>query len=236
IGTATAANGLAFIASNDDFFANFAKWGASQGAGSSGAPSSNYLRAAWTTGLIPGFDSAIGFQLWTGTSAVDASATNPPASLTGSPFITGVVDTKASAIDAQMMGDVGSMPLLVVASWAKAPTGAANTNPNFFNQGAYDRSSFNIAAELGVIPNKATLQLGFRNAKSGGAIDGPGLTTGGNATDNAILVGATYNLALNVRLELTYSKYSGDVYNSNYSIAPGYMGDNMTMLDLAFGL
>ncbi len=71
IGTATAASGLAFIASNDNFFANFAKWGANQGAGTSGGPSSNYLRAAWTTSAINGFDSAIGFQVWNGTSGLD---------------------------------------------------------------------------------------------------------------------------------------------------------------------
>ena len=44
IGTATDASGLAFIASNDNFFANFAKWGANQGSGASGSPTSNYLR------------------------------------------------------------------------------------------------------------------------------------------------------------------------------------------------
>ncbi len=241
IGTASAANGVAFIASNDDFFANIAKWGASQGAGSSGAPSSNYFRGAWTTGLIPGFDSAIGFQVWNGTSAVDPSAVTPtgtPTAAVVTPFITGVVDTKATAIDAQMMGDVGGMPLLLVASYAKAPTGVGNTNPNLFNQGEYDRSSFNIGAELGVLPGKATVQLGFRNAKSGGYID-PMNLAGGNASDNAFLLGVTYNLALNIRLDLTYSKYSGDMYNTSnqqYAAANGgYMGDQFTMLDLAFG-
>jgi hypothetical protein len=233
INTASPANGVAFIASNDDFFANFAKWGASQGAGSSGAPSSNYLRAAWTTGLIPGFDSAIGFQIWNGISAVDAGNTfNGLTPTTG--IFTGVVDTKATAIDAQMMGDVGSMPLLVVASYAKAPT--ETDNPNLFNPGVYDRSSFNIAAELGVLPGKATVQLGYRNAKSGGYVD-PVNSTGGNASDNAFLLGATYNIALNVRLELTYSKYSGDMYNSSNQQFAGatYLGDSLTELDLAFG-
>jgi hypothetical protein len=236
IGTSTAANGVAFIASNDDFFANFAKWGANSGAGTSGGPSSNYFRGAWTTGLIPGFDSAIGFQVWNGTSAVDPDMTNVANLPAGTPFITGVVDTKASAIDAQMMGDVAGMPLLLVASYAKAPTGATNTNPNLFNQGAHDRSSFNIGAELGVIPGRATLQVGLRNAKSGGYID-PANTASGNASDNAFLLGATYSLALNARLELTYSKYSGDLYNTANQQAAGsaYMGDSMTTLDLAFG-
>lgn len=229
IGTATAASGLAFIASNDDFFANFAKWGANQGAGTSGGPSSNYFRGAWTTGSIPGFDSAIGFQVWNGTSAED----NPPVVSTG-----GVVDTKASAIDAQMMGDVGGMPLLLVASYAKAPA-QSGTNINLFNANGLDRSSFNIGAELGVIPGTATLQLGLRRAKSGGYVDGA-TAASGNATDNAIMIGATYNLALNIRMELTYSKYSGDLYNTANQAAQiaangFYAGDSFTMVDLAFG-
>jgi hypothetical protein len=225
IGTATAANGVAFIASNDNFFANFAKWGASQGAGTSGGPSSNYLRGAWTTGLIPGFDSAIGFQVWNGTSGVDTGVAVAPAS----PW----VQTKATAVDAQMMGDVGGLPLLVVASWAKAPV-STETNLNLFNQNQFDRSSFNIGAELGVIPGVATIQLAMRQAKSGVA-DAANPTS--NASDNAIMFGATYNLALNVRLELTYSKYSGDLYNAANAAAAGaaYTGDQMTMIDLAFG-
>ncbi len=238
LGTATAASGVALIASNDDFFANVAKWGANQGSGASGGPSSNYFRAAWTTGLIPGFDSAIGVQAWTGTSVVDASST---LGANGLPAFSGVVDTKATAVDAQMMGDVGGLPLLVVASYATAPatpgsfSGLGSTsNPNLYNAGANRRSSFNIAAELGVLPGKATLQLAYRNAKSGGYVDPVGLT-GGNATDNALLIGVTYNLALNVRAELTFSKYSGDLYNAAYAAQPGYLGDNLTGVDIAFG-
>ena len=234
IGTATAASGLAFIASNDNFFANFAKWGANQGAGNSGSPTSNYLRAAWTTGLIPGFDSAIGFQVWNGTSAIDAGAINTVLN----PLITtGVVNTKATAIDAQMMGDVGGMPLLLIASYANAPASSLtpDVDQNLFNAGANARKSFNIGAELGVIPGVATVQLGMRRANSGGYIDPVAQT--GNATDNAIMIGATYNIALNIRAELTYSKYSGDMYNAANAAAAGaaYTGTNLTVVDLAFG-
>lgn len=230
IGTATPASGIAFIASNDNFFANFAKWGANQGSGASGSPTSNYLRAAWTTGLIPGFDSAIGAQIWNGSSATDNNGT-------ATPYFGEIVDTKASAIDAQMMGDVGGMPLLLTASYAKAPAGGVVTgggNPNFFNGNPGERKSFNIGAELGVLPGKATLQVGLRRAKSGRYIDPVGKT--GNASNNALLLGATYNLALNARLELTFSKYSGDLYNAA-NVAAGNipLGDKLTMLDLAFG-
>jgi hypothetical protein len=236
IGTATAASGLAFIASNDSFFANFAKWGANQGSGASGSPTSNYLRAAWTTGLIPGFDSAIGFQVWNGTSVVDAGAVGVNPLIT-----TGVVNTKASAIDAQMMGDVGGLPLLLIASYANAPASGlvADVDQNLFNPGALSRKSFNFGAELGVIPGKATVQLGMRHASSGAnALDATGAAiAGSNASDNAVMIGATYNIEQNIRAELTYSKYSGDAYNAGAAIAAGagYMGDQMTLLDLAFG-
>ena len=227
IGTATAASGLAFIASNDNFFANFAKWGANQGAGLSGAPSANYLRAAWTTSAISGFDSAIGFQVWNGTSGLDSAAAGGALGINGSPW----VETKATAIDAQMMGDVGGLPLLLVASYANAPA-STTVNSNLYNQGAFSRKSLNFGAELGVIPGVATIQLGLRSAKSGLA----DAVTGGNTSDNAVLIGATYNIALNMRAEITYSKYSGDLYNAaNVAAGSAPNGDQMTMIDLAFG-
>ena len=235
IGTATAASGLAFIASNDNFFANFAKWGANQGSGASGSPTSNYLRGAWTTGLIPGFDSAIGFQVWNGSSAID------PVAGAVVPFAGEVVNTKAAAIDAQMMGDVGGMPLLLIASYANAPASDATVgvNQNLFNAGLATKKSLNFGAELGVIPGVATVQFGMRHASSGAnALDATGAAIAGtNASDNAIMVGATYNIEQNIRAELTYSKYSGDAYGTGAAIAggPGYMGDQMTKIDLAFG-
>jgi hypothetical protein len=214
LATNTPAAGVAFVASNDEFFANFARWGANTGAGASGGPTSSYLRAAWTTGLIPGFDSAIGFQNWSGTSATGPGVLN---------------DTKAWAVDAQMMGDVSGMPLTLVASYARAPAPSAGGTVNLYNGGTDTKKSFNIAAELGVIPNKATVQLAVRRANTGAAND---TATSANASDNAIMLGGTYNIALNARAELTFSKYSGDLYTSSYKAANG---DTMTMLDLVFG-
>ena len=83
-----------------------------------------------------------------------------------------------------------------------------------------------------MIPNKATLQLGIRRADSGQYVPG---TAAGNATDNAIMVGATYSLALNVRAEFTYSKYSGDMYNAAAQGVAGYVGDSMTAINLWMG-
>jgi len=232
IGTATPAHGLALVAANDYGFVNFTKWGLDSIAGnggdvngqSAGAPTADYLRAAWL-GDVAGFDTGVGFQLWSGASAA-ANATDAA----GNPLTPGVYGTKAFSVDGQMLGDLGSMPLTLIASYARAPVATGTDPANVFNMGTADRKSFNIGAELGVLP-KTTVQLGYRNAKSGIA-DG-GST---NASDNAIMLGATYSIALNVRAELTYSKYSGDLYNAGTAaMLPGGTGDQLTVLNLWAG-
>ncbi|HUW75604.1 MAG TPA: hypothetical protein VMV70_02895, partial [Gallionella sp.] len=232
VGTATSAHGLALVAANDYGFVNFTKFGldsiignggdptvAGQGAGS---PTADYLRAAWL-GNIGDFDAGIGFQSWSGHSAA-AGANDGYGNV-----LTGVYATKATAIDAQMMGDLGSMPLTLIASYANAPASTA-TDINAYNSGADSRKSFNIAAELGVLP-KTTVQLGLRNAKSGIS---NGVST--NASDNAVMLGATYSIALNVRAEFTYSKYSGDLYSSDpANNALPATGDQFTAVNLWMG-
>ncbi|MGA8864462.1 MAG: hypothetical protein WB444_11715 [Gallionella sp.] len=234
--TDTPANGLALVAANDYGFINFTKWqidsingngpGQAPGDPAGGSPTSSYLRAAWL-GNIGSYDAGIGFQIWDGESS--ASGWNGGANTA---YAAGTYTTKAHAVDAQMMGDLGSMPLTLIASYAVAP--AESLDPanavymgNAFNPGTADRKSFNVAAELGVLP-KTTVQLAYRNAKSG-AVDGGS----SNASDNAILVGATYAVALNARFELTYSKYSGDAYNATAAaMQPGGTGDQMTVVNL----
>jgi hypothetical protein len=237
IGTATGAYGMALVAATDYGFVNFTKWsldsvygnggvGAAPGIGSS-SPTSDYLRAAWL-GDVAGFDTGAGFQVWSGASGSPLTGLAVP----GPQSADGVYGTKAFAVDAQMLGDLGGMPLTLIASYARAPNATGNDPINYFNNGGTDtKKSFNVGAELGVLP-KTTVQLGFRNAKSGVA-DG-GST---NASDNAIMLGATYSIALNVRAELTYSKYSGDLYKagSAYMTAPGSTGDQMTVLNLWAG-
>jgi hypothetical protein len=136
-----------------------------------------------------------------------------------------------------MMGEVGGMPLTFIASYAVAPgEPGAGALQNMFNNDLTNavnenKKSFNIAAELGVIPNKATLQFGIRRASSGQSSTVNLANT--NMKDNAILVGATYALALNVRAEITYSKYSGSLYNAGEAaVTPGGKGNSLTTLNL----
>ncbi|MGA8147172.1 MAG: hypothetical protein WB870_06285 [Gallionellaceae bacterium] len=253
LNTGLPAQGIDLIASNDMGFAVLGKWLPDQ-ASSSGSPTSNYLRIAATPAdLIPGFDFGVGVQFWSGTGSSSGNAPgtvgsgggvcptapgafigNPVAPVGGTQPECGVFDTKASAIDAQLLGDVSGMPLTLIASYASAPSSGAPTGVldgfqgNIFNPGTATRSSFNMGAELGVTP-RVTLQAGLRRANSGFAIGSIS-----NATDNAWLIGATYKISLNVRADLTFSKYSGDMYStaSQQIQGTGYMGDSFTSLYL----
>jgi hypothetical protein len=243
------ANGAALYYYTDQGFVNFTKWqidsingnGATTNAGygsapgdlGGGSPTSNYLRAAWTPGNVAGFDTAVGFQAASGVSSTTSGAFVNSAGQTY-----GTYKTRMTEVDGQMLGDAGGMPLTLIASYAQAPAsdvGATNLNGgmNAYNNGTATRKSLNFGAELGVIPNKATLQVGLRRADSGAQVAGGAV--GSNATDNAIMVGATYSLALNVRAELTLSKYSGDAYNAAAAALPGYAGDRLTTLNLWMG-
>ena len=244
INTATPASGAAFVASNKRWFVNLTKWmpdtinGHQNDPGTPGAgsPTSNYLRiAAMSGGLIPGFDLGIGAQFWNGTS----STTQPDLAAGAGTYY----ETKAAAIDAQLLYNAGRLPLTLIASYATAPFSPNAPNGNLFNQGTDTRKSFNIGAELGVIPNKATIQLGLRRARSGQEqFDATGVAIAGtNASDNAIMLGATYSLALNVRAEITISKYSGDAYGAGAKAAAAlpvpvpYGGDKLTTVNLWMG-
>ena len=261
IGTSSAASGAALVIANDMGFINFSKWSPNEMTSGFGSPTSSYLRFAFTSdSLIPGFDLAVGAQFWGGTSASAAAAagytitTQAACAGTWSPISTGglgkcanagltpdgAVETEASAIDAQMMGNVGSMPLTIIASYAIAPgepTGSGRQNlfnNSLGNTNGESKKSFNIGIELGVIPNKGTLQFGFRRASSGQSSTINLANT--NMTDNAIMVGATYALAMNVRMELTYSKYSGNLYEAGENaMISGGNGNSLVTANLWAG-
>ncbi|MFI5304050.1 MAG: hypothetical protein ACHQYP_04570, partial [Nitrospiria bacterium] len=241
-GPNSAASGIALVATNPIGFVNFAKWQSSHFAGgTNGSPTSNYLRVAATSPgeLINGWDIGFGGQIWSGSSVSVSPA---------SPVLYTENDTEAFALDAQFLGYIDKLPLTLIASYATAK-GNDPLNPvqNLFNSqarnigGAQDKSSFNIGAELGIIPFKATLQAGIRHAKSGINETGPSLAPGEagapipgtNAEDDALMIGATYALAQNMRFTLTFSQYSGSYYSAT-SIAksPGGTGDQQTWVAL----
>jgi len=251
LNTGTPARGLDLIASNEYFFAVAGKWGADDNNApptNTGNLNSSYLRVAGFPRLIPNIDWGIGAQLWAGrsnsTGNVPGTVMNSPSAFILNPVATpgtpqpqpGQFDTKAWAVDTQFMGKLyDDLPFIVIASYALAPSsGAPSGVPegfqgNLYNPGTASRKSFNIGMEQTIIPNLVTAQIAARWAHSGFAL---GSTD--NATDNAWMLAATYSFALNVRAELSYSKYSGDLYNglSQQIQGPGYLGDSTWNLTL----
>ncbi len=202
INTGSAAQGIALVASNPQFFANLSKWSPRSVGDKTGAPDATYFRIA-ATPSVGDWDLGVGLQSWSG------SATN--SALTA-------IDTQAFAIDAQAQGKIGEMPLGVYLTHAKADGSPAVGTKNFFNANPNDRKATTIAAELGVLPGKATLELGYRKGDTGAAT---------NSGDNAWMIGATYQVVQNVQLQLNYESYSGSAYNGTPA-----NGDQLTTLML----
>jgi hypothetical protein len=236
IGTGSAATGAAIVVNNPGYFINVTKFnqvGPADLGGTGGALTSTYLRAAGTFDLA-GWDTGVGVQSWSGTSAQVIFSEHDP--FTGAASIGGVtaVETNAWAIDGQMQNTLGNnMPLGIYVTYASAP---ANTSAgtdcvtagivcNAYNGGTDTKSSFNIAAELGVIPEKATLGFGIRRGKSGDTS-----ITGSNASDNAYLIEASFKLAQNMLLNLVYTSQSGDYWDATNTAA---FGSKQTYVNLA---
>lgn len=239
-GQNVAASGISFVANHEIGFMTFTKWQPSHFAnGTNGSLTANYVRIAATPpDLIDGWDIGFGAQLWSGSSAV-ASLADPP------------VTTEAYAFDAQFLGQAGRYPLTIITSFATAK-GHDPVDPvqNIFNNQAanvgspQDRSSFNVGAELGVLPGKATLQAGLRFAKSGinetGPSPAPGVAgapvPGTDATDKSIMVGGTYELAQNVKFTMTFSNFSGTYYSdSSAAKAAGGFGNQQIWMAMEAG-
>jgi hypothetical protein len=244
IGTAAPATGFAFVVNNPGYFVNLTKFnqvGPADLGGAGAALTSTYLRAAAIFDLA-GWDTGVGVQSWSGTSAnVTFSdtvvATDPLASPPGtvctvdgnctaslSPSFV-QMETKAWAIDGQMQNTLANnMPLGIYVTYASAAASDA-VIVNAYNGGSDTRSSFNIAAELGVIPEKVTVGFGIRRGKSGDTT-----ITGSNASDNAYLLEASYKLAQNMLLNLVYTSQSGDYWNATNTSA---IGSKQTYINLA---
>ena len=211
IGTGSAAEGVAVVASNSMFFANISKW-SPRGVGASttsstyktGAPTANYVRLALTP-KVGSWDTGVGVQSWSG------SATKPDQT---------PVETKAYAIDAQAQGEVGAMPLGIYLTYANAGASdqTAGVIKNFFNANVNAMTAATIAGQLGVVPGRATLLMAYRKGDTGAAA---------NSGDNSLMIGGTYLMEQNVQLQLNHEMFSG----SKYDLVQVY-GDRLTTLML----
>ena len=200
IGVQTIAEGLALVASNDMGFINVSLWGPAHGTVATGFDLSQYVRVAATPN-VGGWDLGAGAQYWGGKTKVGDTDNNPSQ----------IYVTKAWAVDAPAQGDVG-MPLGVYLSYgtAAASKDARNgladgtTEDNLFNNNAKAKKAWSVLAELGVLPGKATLGLGYRSGDNGAAA---------NNKDNATIAGVTYLVAQNVQLVLNHAIYSGSAHD-----------------------
>jgi hypothetical protein len=253
IGTAAAATGLAFVATNPMGFINLTKYnqtGIAQG--TLATLGSTYVRVAGIFDLA-GWDSGVGIQSWSGSSLNPAGTPAIPGTLgtivcnpacagilptAAVPATYGIVSTKASAIDAQMQGRIGDMPVGLYASYAKAPAGSANA----YNldpaaavagsgvtaaNGTATKSSFNFSVEVGVIPEKVTLGGAYRSGKSGVAVG-----TFSNASDNAIMLVATYKLAQNMLASFTLTTSNGQYWDAAHQNALGSSTSTINLFTL----
>ena len=232
IGTATAATGLGLVANSDMGLINITKY---QQTGTTGAVNgslgSTYARVVGTFDMA-GWDTGIGAQRWSGASMAAPGATLAAQSGTTLSNATGteMQTTKAWAVDGQMQGTLGAMPVGFYASYARADaTPYAGGLPvagltNTFNGGKFNRSSFNVDAELGIVPEVATLGAAIRRGKSGVAD-----AANNNTNDNAVYLTATYKLQQNMLARLSWVKQSGSYWDQATTVA-GATGTNAQVL------
>lgn len=222
MGTGGNAVGVAFAGTSDMGFVNITKFQQTGiAAGATGSLGSTYARIAATFDMA-GWDSGVGIQSWSGASLFATPATPAVSGVTAgvaAAAATNLQVTKATAIDGQMQGELGGMPVGFYASYATAPGSAAGAMVNTYNGGTLTRSSFNINAELGFIPGVATVGAAVRQAKSGIAD-----AAGNNLTDNAIMLTGTYKLQQNMLARLSYVSQSGSMWSQAYPAVGGPLG------------
>jgi hypothetical protein len=164
----------------------------------------NYARLAATPQLIDGWDIGGGIQWWSGTAKLDDGTTYEK--------------YEAIAVDAQAQGLVGNMPLGVYAQYGSAPESKTNETANSFNGNSDTASAWSLVAELGVLPNRATVALAFLSADDGSTA---------NNKETKSTIGATYLLLQNVELQLNHTWKGGNKYDT-----PQANGDQDTYLML----
>lgn len=201
MGTRTNATGINLVANADFGFITLGKYAdAAVGAGANTLPLT-YARAAYIFDMA-GWDSAVGIQ-----------------NFSGNMVALGVAQSyKATILDAQFQGEIGGMSTGFYVTYATAPADAVN--PNMMNAGwspvtkagnapvaaaaVGSSTSFNVAGSLELIPGIATIQGAVRRAKNGNFA---------NTGDNAIMIGATYELAQNIEIGLNHTVNSGSAWN-----------------------
>jgi hypothetical protein len=199
LGTNTGATGLSFVANGGMGFVNIAAYemiGNDKGVTGANNLDLTYIRAASTMNLGD-WEAGFGIQNFGGKSMVTGGDGALYAGVANAP--------KATIIDGQMQGNLGAMPVGFYASYGTAAAGTATEFNQFNPTGTSARTSFNVSAEVGVLPH-TTVQAAIRMAKNGADT---------NNADNALMVGVTYQLAQNMLLSLHHTQQSGSAWNGD---------------------
>lgn len=203
------AEGLAFVYARSNVFANVTLWTPNQGRVVLDRPA-YYVRVA-ATPLIGHWQLGGGVQWWVGTASTIGKA------------------TKAVALDFQALGAAANLPLGFYLTYARAPgtaTGFAPGPTNFFNEQPRAQWAIAGAAELGILPGRLTVGLGYRDGRSGAGLVAyrdplfPALSVGppepgtlvAYDKDRAFTMSGTLSLAQNVSLYLSHTIYSGSAW------------------------
>ncbi len=222
IGTATAAEGVAFVLADARWFVNVTAWSPNHFAAASGvangSPTALYVRGAFTP-VVGNWDLAVGVQSWSG-SAATANAAG-----------TGVdeFETTALAFDAQAQGAVRGLPLGLYFTHGQSGASRPAANRNLFNSRERGRSASTVTAELGVTKNpRVTLVGAYRDADNG--------RTAASSADNAFTLAVNLMVAQNVGLHWTFSRYTGGAYAAGQDPwHPGGSGNTLHTFLLSAG-
>jgi len=198
---AGAASGVAVVYSTDSYFVNIAQFAPFDPSTNPGVDQfASYFRGALMRD-IAGFDSAVGFQVYSGKARWNVEEVTLVAPAGGGTVTesSSVVHNEAKndrwAIDAQMQGELIGMPLGIYAAYVNVGTkDYTNSNPNA-------KTGWNVTAELGVNPGKMTVGLGYRAGDNG-------KTTLNE--DNATFLAATYMAKQNMQLQINHTILDGE--------------------------
>ncbi|WP_457641379.1 hypothetical protein [Persephonella sp.] len=187
IGTATEAEGVGFYVYDDLYSFVYAAWGPAHGTVKL-SKTSHYLRVAFTP-RIGGWDIGFGGQIWAGKTEVkndDGSKTS--------------FKTNANALDFQAMGDIG-IPLTIILTYGNAK----NETNSIYNKGTDNKKALTGVVEIGVIPDRVLLAVGYRDA-----------TDENGNSDNAGIIGTKYMINRNIELQFNYTYFADRAAKNRY--------------------
>ena len=210
LGTRVDATGINLVANTSMGFVSVGKYGAvGPGTGSANDLPLTYARIVANLDLA-GWDVGFGAQHFSG------DMSNLAATVQNS--------YNANVIDVQAQGELAGMPAGLYVTYGTAPANnTGNTmaagwstlvKVNSMAQNDLAAKSLNIAGSLEFV-HGATVQAALRSATLdvGAANTSLGNTSAQSYSDNAVMIGATYDLTQNIALGLNYTVQSGSAWD-----------------------